>query len=59
MTILDYLDKWFRAIVIHQILKETHLIQFTTKNGPQIHLDVSYANKTFLKHITPKFLDYL
>jgi hypothetical protein len=35
------------------------LIKFTTKNGPQIILDVSYASKTFFKAHEKKLLGLL
>jgi hypothetical protein len=31
-------------------------MQFTTKNSPQIHLDISYANKLISKAYDTKFL---
>ena len=35
---------------------KTHFKQFTTKNEPQIDLDISYANKLISKAYDTKFL---
>ena len=35
---------------------KTHFMQFTTKNGPQIGLDISCANKLISKAYDTKFL---
>jgi hypothetical protein len=35
---------------------ETHFMQFTTNNSPQIDLDISYANKLISKADDTKFL---
>jgi hypothetical protein len=48
-TIFEYLNKWFRANSLSLNFDKTHFMQFTTKNGPQINLDISYANKTIFK----------
>jgi hypothetical protein len=59
MTAFKYLNKWFRASNLSLNFEKTHLIQFTTKNGPQINLDVSYANKTIFKANDTNSLEYL
>jgi hypothetical protein len=61
MTVIEYLNKWFRANSLSINSEEKkHFILFATENGPQNNLDVSYANETtFLKHMTQNFLDYL
>jgi hypothetical protein len=58
-TVFEYLNKWFTAISLSLNFDKTHLIQFTTKSGPQINLDVSYANKTIFKAHDTKFLGLL
>jgi hypothetical protein len=54
-TIFKYLNKWFRAHSLSLNFDKAHLIQFTTKNGPHINLDVSYATKTIVKTHDIKF----
>jgi hypothetical protein len=56
MTIFEYLNKWFRANSLSLNFDKTHFMQFTTKNGPQINLDVNYTNKTIFKAYDTKFL---
>jgi len=36
---------------------ETHFMQFTTKNSPEIDLDISYANKLISEAYDTKFLE--
>jgi hypothetical protein len=59
MTVFEYLNKWFRANSLSLNFEETHLIQFTTKIGPQINLDVSHANKANFKAHDTKFFGLL
>jgi hypothetical protein len=56
MTVFEYLNKWFRANSLSLNFDKTHFVQFTTKSGPQINLDVSYVNKTISKAYDTKFL---
>jgi hypothetical protein len=41
MTVFEYLNKWFRDNSLSLNFDKTHFMQFTTKNGPQISLDIS------------------
>jgi hypothetical protein len=54
--VFEYLNKWFRANSLSLNFDKTHFMQFTTKNGPQINLDISYANRTVFKADDTKFL---
>jgi hypothetical protein len=38
---------------------KTHFMQFTTKNSPQIDLDISYGNKLIYKAFDTNFLVYM
>jgi hypothetical protein len=58
-TVFKYLNKWSRTNSLSLNFDKTHLIQFTTKNGPQINLDVKYANKTIFQAHDTKFLGLL
>jgi hypothetical protein len=40
----ESLNKWFKGNRLLNFDK-THFIQVTTKNSPQLDLDISYANK--------------
>jgi hypothetical protein len=44
-TAFEYLNKWFRANSLSLNFDKAHFLQFKTKNGPQVNLDISYANK--------------
>jgi hypothetical protein len=59
MTVFEQLNKWFSANNLSLNFEKTHVIQFTTKNGSYIDLDVSYANKNILKAHDTKFLGLL
>jgi hypothetical protein len=59
MTVFEQLNKWFSANNLSLNFGKTHVIQFTTKNGSYIDLDVSYANKKILKAHDTKFLGLL
>jgi hypothetical protein len=59
MTILEYLDKWYRASRLSLNVEKTHFIQFTTKNEPHIDLDVIHANKIILNAHETKFIGLL
>jgi hypothetical protein len=59
MTVFEQLNKWFRANNLPLNFGKTHVIQFTTKNGSYIDLDVSYANKKILKAHDTTFLGLL
>jgi hypothetical protein len=54
--IFEYLNEWFKAKSLSLNFDQTHFIQFATKNRPQIHLDISYANKIISKAHNTKFL---
>jgi hypothetical protein len=53
MTVFEYLNHWFRTSSLSLNVDKTNLMQFATKNGPQIKLD---ANKTIFKVYDTKFL---
>ena len=50
------LNKWFKANRLPLNFYKTHFIEFTTKNNPQIYLDISYANKLISKAYDTKFV---
>ena len=52
----ESLNKWFKATRLSLNFDKTHFKQFTTKNKPQIDLDISYANKLISKAYDTKFL---
>jgi hypothetical protein len=54
--VLESLNKWFEANKLSLNFDKTHYIQFTTKNSPQIDLEISYANKLISKALDTKFL---
>jgi glutathionyl-hydroquinone reductase len=58
MAVFEQLNKWFSANNFLLNFGKTHIIQFTSKNGSYIDLDVSYANNKILKMIQ-NFLEYL
>jgi hypothetical protein len=47
--VFEYLNKWFKAHRISLNSDKIYLIQFATKNSPQIDLDISYDNKLISK----------
>jgi hypothetical protein len=52
----EFLSKWFKANRLSLNFDKIHFIQFTTKNSPQIDLDISCANKLISKAYDTKFL---
>jgi len=45
----ESLNKWFKATRLSLISDKIHFMQFTTKNSPQIDLDIGYTNKLISK----------
>ena len=52
----ESLNKWFKANRPLLISDKIHFMQFTTKNSPQIDLDIGYASKLISKAYDTKFL---
>jgi hypothetical protein len=52
----ESLNKWFKVNRPSLNFDKTHFFQFTTKNSPQIDLNISYANKLVSKVYDMKFL---
>ena len=52
----ESLYKWYKANRLSLNFDKTHFMQFTTKNSPQIDLDISYANKLISKAYDTTFL---
>jgi hypothetical protein len=50
------LSKWFKANRLSLNFDKTPFVQFTTKNSPEIVLDISYDKKFISKAYDTKFL---
>ena len=46
---LIWIHKWFKTNTLSLNFDKNHYMQFTTKNSPQIDLDISHVNKLISK----------
>jgi hypothetical protein len=54
--VFEYLNKWFKANRPSLNSDKTIFIQYTTKDSPQINLDISCNNRIISKEYDTKFL---
>jgi hypothetical protein len=58
--VFEYLSKWFKANRLSLNFDKTHFLQFTTKNDPQIDLDIrSFILLSVLRQVHSLFQSVL